>query len=775
MSNFFYSDNEDNNNKESINKYKYLFLSYEKEKPSLRQALDQMFISSNADSNKSKDLVDDILSKCISTIKENFEKINQEYPNFSMEDANIICSYTCESKDKEFSPYRLLNRNLVSENRIEGIEKISKYLYILLKSLRKLKRYYPYKENKYLYRCINNKVSLSENPFNPKYIPYKKGNIKTFWGFTSTSTNPYDTFNFLNKGHKMKSGTIFKLGGDIWGYNITLFNYYGEDEILLEPERTYLITDVLPPLNEIINIDCQVYNTPLVLDNNNSYEYNKNNIEDISKINNTNNIVRLINEREKECICKCICNIEQEIIRNGINKCIIGLGILCNIPKKNMKAFITYNHLIDFEFLNNEKKIMYYNYKKEKKEINIKLNRYKYTNKKIDITIIEIIEEDNINNYLKIDDNVGSKEYNDRDVLYIKFNEDIFDKFGYIQSKIIKIDENYVINNVRKEGIILLKKNLKLIGVYNNEKYIHMNKIINSINFIIGKIEITTEDIGKEIQLINNKNEYDYGINNDIEKNILIIINGKIYNNILTFNFDTVGVKKIYYMSEDLTNMSYMFGDCCKLKEINLESFDTSQVINMTYMFWGCFGLKQINLKSFDTSKVTNMSGMFGGCSGLKELKLPDSFDTSKVTNMSYMFSRCSGLKKIDFPEKFNTASVTNMQEMFFKCSALENIFLQRSFITDEVTNMSYMFSGCSKLKNIYITRSFNTNKVNNMSCMFSGCSELSELNLESFKAKPNVTNISCMFKDIPRSCNFKCDDISLINQFNNDTSCLIF
>ena len=139
MSYFFYSDQENNNQKESINKYKGLFLNYEKEKPSLSQALDQMFTSSNADSIQSKDLVDDILLKCKSTIKENLEKIKQKYPNISMEDANIICSYTCESKNKKFSPYRLLNSNLVSENRINGIEKVSKYLYILLKSLRKLK------------------------------------------------------------------------------------------------------------------------------------------------------------------------------------------------------------------------------------------------------------------------------------------------------------------------------------------------------------------------------------------------------------------------------------------------------------------------------------------------------------------------------------------------------------------------------------------------------------------------------------------------------------
>ena len=770
MSDCFYIDEENNHNKESINNYKHLFFSYEKENPSLSQALDQMFISTNADSNKSKDLVNDILLKCESYINENFKKINQEYSNISKEDAKIICSYTCESKDKTMSPYRLVNRNLVSENRINGIENISKYLYILLKALRKLKRYYPYKENNYLYRCIPNKVNLSKDPNNPKYIPYKKGNIKTFWGCTSTSRNPDDAFSFLEKKQQIKSGTLFRIGGDIWGYDITLFNYFGEDEILLEPERTYIITDIIT-INGVININCEIYTTPLVLDNNSKSE---NDINAINIINDDNNgkkkedkIIE-IDEKKRECIC----NIEQEIKKKDKKKEVIGLGFLCNIPSKNMKAFITYNHVIDSEFLNNEQKILYYNHKKEKKEINIKLDRYKYTNEKIDITIIEIIEQDNIKNYLELDDCINSRNYNNKEILYIQFNEDIINN---IQSKIIKKEEGYVINNACKEGVILLKKNLKIIGVYNDKKYIHMDIIINSINFIIGKIEITAEDKGKEIQLINNKNEYDYGINDDIEKKILIIINGIIKKNILTFKFNTIGLKTIYYISEGLTNMSYMFGDCSKLKEINLASFDTNKVTNMAYMFWECFRLEQINLTSFDTSNVTDMSGMFGGCFGLKEMNLPDSFDTSQVTNMSYMFSRCSGLKKINFSEKFNTARVTNMQEMFFKCSELKEIFLRESFITSEVTNMSYMFSGCSKLKNIYITSPFNTNKVNDMSFMFSGCSELSELDLESFKTKPLETNISYMFKDIPRSCNFKCEDINLINQFKNDNSCFIF
>ena len=49
------------------------------------------------------------------------------------------------------------------------------------------------------------------------------------------------TYNFLKEEKKIKSGTIFSLGGDIWGYDITLFNYFKEEEILLEPEKNLLL------------------------------------------------------------------------------------------------------------------------------------------------------------------------------------------------------------------------------------------------------------------------------------------------------------------------------------------------------------------------------------------------------------------------------------------------------------------------------------------------------------------------------------------------------
>ena len=340
MSLSFYCEEEDNNREESINNYKDLFSDYENNMPTLSEALNQMFQSANLNEQKANELTEDILSKCKKVIAPAFNEIKNKYDKISKNDAYIICAYTCESKEKKYSPYKILNKNMVSDNRKNGLKNISKYLYIFLKSLRKLPRYYPTKTNKYLYRSITSKVSLNKDIFNEKLVPYIIGNKKTFWGFTSASPNPKMTYDFLDNKETIKSGTLFTLGGDIWGYDIELFNYFGEKEILLEPERKFIVENALPPLNEIINVTCTILKSSLVL--NNDIELDivlKNEIEEENKKNIDINIPELN---------KYIVKIEIEIKKDEKLKYVSGLGILCNISSKNIKALITYNHIIDF-------------------------------------------------------------------------------------------------------------------------------------------------------------------------------------------------------------------------------------------------------------------------------------------------------------------------------------------------------------------------------------------------------------------------------------------
>ena len=225
MSINFYSEKEEYKKEESINNYKHIFIEYIHKNPTLFEALNQLFIAEGAKNEELNELIEDIITKCKEIIDTNFDKIKKKYPNISYDEALIISSYTGESKNKKYNPYTILNTNLVLDNRQKGINNVSKYFFILLNSLRKLPRFCPDKNYPFLYR-INRQFSINYNQYKPKLIPYISGQIKTFWAFTSTSLNILT--NFLNEDNNknIKSGTIFTLTGDVWGYDITLFNHY---------------------------------------------------------------------------------------------------------------------------------------------------------------------------------------------------------------------------------------------------------------------------------------------------------------------------------------------------------------------------------------------------------------------------------------------------------------------------------------------------------------------------------------------------------------------
>ena len=102
-------------------------------------------------------------------------------------------------------------------------------------------------------------------------------------------------------------------------------------------------------------------------------------------------------EQMKKCICKITIDKEK------------GTGFFCKIPfpdKNNMiPVFITNNHVINKL---DEKIVIYIEEECEERKILINNDRmiYMSNDKKYDITIVEIKEEDNIKNYLELDDNI---------------------------------------------------------------------------------------------------------------------------------------------------------------------------------------------------------------------------------------------------------------------------------------------------------------------------------------------------------------------------------
>lgn len=250
MSKSFYSENEESNF-DSLNDFEFLLERYSSNPPSLKDALIELFRNGGASQKEAEEIYEHLYLRCQYVVNENWSKIKEQNKNISKNDALIISSYTYEPKHmyEKFSPYRLLNTNLVSTNRKNGVQNVEKYLFIFLRALRRMTKC----TKKYLFRCITSNVKLEEDPNNSKYVPYKVGNNKVFWAFTSTSYEENIAENFLGDG----KGTKYKIVGDnLWGYDITLFNVCGEKEIILEPERKYIIEKVKE--GNIIEVTCKI-------------------------------------------------------------------------------------------------------------------------------------------------------------------------------------------------------------------------------------------------------------------------------------------------------------------------------------------------------------------------------------------------------------------------------------------------------------------------------------------------------------------------------------
>ena len=183
------------------------------------------------------------------------------------------------------------------------------------------------------------------------------------------------------------------------------------------------------------------------------------------------------------------------------------------------------------------------------------------------------------------------------------------------------------------------------------------------------------------------------------------------------------------------TTMQSMFRRCVNLIELDLSSFDTSNVTDMVGMFQSddadnSMKIQRIILgENFNTSKVTNMRAMFGNCYSLVDVDV-SGFDTRNVTNMRDMFASCFALPKVDV-SNFDTSKVTNMQGMFYRCRSLTELDIS-NFDTSNVTNMRSMFSELNFDK--LDLCSFDTRKVVDMNGIFSGT------NLQSIYVGPNWT-----------------------------------
>ena len=175
---------------------------------------------------------------------------------------------------------------------------------------------------------------------------------------------------------------------------------------------------------------------------------------------------------------KSICRIK---IKN--NK---SIGFFCKIPflEENnfLPALITNNNIINKDILNSNTKIEIKIGVENKERIFDLNNRIKYTNKEFDITIIELKENDKINNYLELDDEIiknildnnhSNNEFEQKTVYMIQYpTDELGVSYGIMTPK--QDDKEYYFHHtcMTKDdsfGSPILNLKNKIIGIHKKE------------------------------------------------------------------------------------------------------------------------------------------------------------------------------------------------------------------------------------------------------------------------------------------------------------------
>ena len=209
-------------------------------------------------------------------------------------------------------------------------------------------------------------------------------------------------------------------------------------------------------------------------------------------------------------LMNCICKIK---IKGEF-----GTGFFCKIPfrKEIIKVLMTNYHFLNEKDFKDNKNINL-SLNDEKKTLILGFNRETYFNKEYDITIIELREEDNIKDYLKLDDNLfqdnSEINYKDNSIYILNYSNGSNAEVSY--GILNNINGYYIKHKCRIDigssgSPILNLKNNKVIGIH--------NKTSNNYNIGI-LLKFPLKDyINKREKMFINMNDKEFKIIKEIGK-----------------------------------------------------------------------------------------------------------------------------------------------------------------------------------------------------------------------------------------------------------------
>lgn len=232
--------------------------------------------------------------------------------------------------------------------------------------------------------------------------------------------------------------------------------------------------------------------------------------------------------------------------------------------------------------------------------------------------------------------------------------------------------------------------------------------------------------------------------------------------NVTTLNYAFAGMKTLTTISalenwdtHSVTTTAFAFNGDSDLTSIYNLNWDMSSNTDVSYMFQNCTKLKNIDglVNWTNTNNITNMAFLFDGDGAITSL---DSLSTWRPnpTSTTYMCHNNNAIPNVDGLSEWNTPNLTNTAYMFAGCTSLRNVDGLTDWDMGDVTDMSHMFdmpagtSGNPRYTVFEDSSGFanwDTHSVTNMAGMFHnlGISDITPL---AGWTTDNVTNMSNMF-----------------------------
>ena len=392
-----------------------------------------------------------------------------------------------------------------------------------------------------------------------------------------------------------------------------------------------------------------------------------------------------------------------------------GTGFICKILDK--LYLITNSDILNEEYIE-ENEIIEISINNKPKKIKIDMTRKTYTNKDLDVTFIEINpNEDNINNYLEIDEEDINEtedkielEYKNKSIYMLHYPRGELSISCGVTKEIKEGKKIEYLCSTEEESSgspILSLQTYKVIGIHSSQgdkninngifiKYA-INEFINSKNIYKNEINIKLRGWESNVRIFGEK----FVENN--KNNIELIINGERSKLIPEYELNEGENDITIIIKNKLTNLECMFDNCHSLYNINdLKYLNTKDITNFSYMFYKCSSLSDIKpLKNWNVSNGNNFSYMFYECSRLSDVKGLENWNVSNGNNFGYMFSGCSSLSNVKGLENLNLSNGNNFEYMFSGCSSLSDVKGLENWNLSNGKYFTGILDKCSSLSDI--------------------------------------------------------------------------